>query len=145
MSDSDQWLNCIQLDLISLLVNVVFEMGLMVARYDFLEVKLILIYVRGDTFLSHFHVNWGRYDFLDEWYRAMFEPTPNWPNITFDQLFSWIGSIMVIYYFLEVNRVILSKYSFLWPIYISNIDLLQLLGLPFFSACGWISWSQISN
>ena len=27
---------------------------------------------------------------LDEWFRAMFEPTWTWPNFTFGQLFMWI-------------------------------------------------------
>ena len=29
---------------------------------------------------------------LDEWFRAMFEPTWTWPNFTFGQLFMWIGA-----------------------------------------------------
>ena len=28
---------------------------------------------------------------LNEWFWAMFEPTPTWPNFDFDQLFMWIG------------------------------------------------------
>ena len=28
---------------------------------------------------------------LDEWFRAMFEPTWTWPNFMFGQLFMWIG------------------------------------------------------
>ena len=29
---------------------------------------------------------------LDEWFRAMFEPTWTWPNFMFGQLFIWIGA-----------------------------------------------------
>ena len=29
---------------------------------------------------------------LDEWFRAMFEPTWTWPNFMFGQLFMWIGA-----------------------------------------------------
>ena len=29
---------------------------------------------------------------LDEWFVAMFEPTPTWPDYTFGQLFMWIGA-----------------------------------------------------
>ena len=29
---------------------------------------------------------------LDEWFRAMFEPTWTWPNFTFGQFFMWIGA-----------------------------------------------------
>ena len=34
------------------------------------------------------------YDFLelDEWFWAMFKPTPIWPNFDFGQLFMWIGA-----------------------------------------------------
>ena len=34
---------------------------------------------------------------LDEWFWAMFEPTWTWPNLTFGQLFMWIGPIMTRY------------------------------------------------
>ena len=30
---------------------------------------------------------------LDEWFWAMFEPTPTWPNFDFGQLCLWIGQI----------------------------------------------------
>ena len=29
---------------------------------------------------------------LDEWFRAMFEPTGTLPNLNFGQLFMWIGA-----------------------------------------------------
>ena len=29
---------------------------------------------------------------LNEWFWAMFEPTPTWPDFTFGQLFIWIGT-----------------------------------------------------
>ena len=37
---------------------------------------------------------------LDEWFRAMFEPTWTWPNFMFGQLSMWIGQIMARYDFL---------------------------------------------
>ena len=56
----------LELDLISLLVNVSCE----------LEQKLPDMTSSG----------------LDEWFWAMFEPTWTWPNFTFGQLFMWIGA-----------------------------------------------------
>ena len=53
MSDSKQCSNLLQLDIILLLVNFSFELGLMMGKYDFLEVKrVILIYVRPDSNLT---------------------------------------------------------------------------------------------
>ena len=45
-----------------------------------------------------FHVNWGqiitRYNLIwaNEWFWAMFEPTPTLSNFDFGQLFMWIGA-----------------------------------------------------
>ena len=45
-----------------------------------------------------FHVNWGqiitKYDLIwaDEWFWAMFEPTPTLSNFDFGQLSMWIGA-----------------------------------------------------
>ena len=105
MSDSEQCSNRLELDLISLLVNFSCELGQIMTRYDFLWAKwVILSTVRTDLNLTYFHfwsilhVNWGKWwpDMtsygLNEWFWAMFKPTWTWPNLTFGQLFMWIGA-----------------------------------------------------
>ena len=62
MSDSEQFSNRFELDLISLLVNFSCELG---------QIMTIHLTSHG----------------LDEWFRAMFEPTWTWPNFMFGQLF----------------------------------------------------------
>ena len=56
--------NRLQLDLSSLLVNLLDVLGQILAIYDFLEAIRVIL--------------------------AMFEPTPTWPNFYFGQLFIWI-------------------------------------------------------
>ena len=47
---------------------------------------------------------------LEEWFGAMFELTPTWPNFSFDQLFLLIKAIMTRYdSLLETSWVILSN------------------------------------
>ena len=67
MSDSEQFSNRFELDLISLLVNFSCELG-----------QIMTIYMTSHG--------------LDEWFQAMFEPTWTWPNFMFGQLFMWIGA-----------------------------------------------------
>ena len=67
MSDSEQFSNRFELDLISLLVNFSCELG-----------QIMTIYMTSHG--------------LDEWFRATFEPTWTWPNFMFGQLFMWIGA-----------------------------------------------------
>ena len=66
MSDVEQCSNQIQLDLISILVNLSYELGQIMTRYDLLG--------------------------LDTWFWAMFKSTPTWPNLTFGQLYMCIGA-----------------------------------------------------
>ena len=78
-SDSEQCLNRLQRNLISLLVNFSCEfVWQMMTRYDFLWNR---------------KVNLTRYDFL--WNRKvmweMFKPSPTWINFAFGKLFMWIG------------------------------------------------------
>ena len=67
MSDSEQFSNRFELDLISLLVNFSCELG-----------QIMTIHMTSHG--------------LDEWFRAMFERTWTWPNFMFGQLFMWIGA-----------------------------------------------------
>ena len=104
-TDSEQCSNRFQLDLIPLLVNFSYELGQIMTRYYFIWARwVILSNVRTDFNLTEFHfwstlhVDWGKiwsdmtsYG-LDDWFWAMFEPTPTWPNSTFGQLFLWIGA-----------------------------------------------------
>ena len=65
----DEWFwalcsNRLELDLIWLLVNVSFELGPIMTRYDFLCVRWVIL--------------------------SNIEPTGTWPNFTFGQLFMWI-------------------------------------------------------
>ena len=105
MSDSEQCSNQLELDLISLLVNFLCELGPIMTRYDFLWAGWVILsnvwtdlHLTYFHFWSTFHVNWGKqwpdmtsYG-LDEWFWVMFEPTWIWPNFTFGQLFMWIAS-----------------------------------------------------
>ena len=76
MSDFEQGLNQLQLDLISLLVNFSCELGSIITRYDFLEARQMI--------LSNFSYELD--DLLEAWgFSALFEPTPTWPDLTFDQ------------------------------------------------------------
>ena len=67
MSDFEPCLNQLQLDLITLLVNVSYQVGTMMSRYDFLEARrVILRNVRTDylkkleiTF-DQLDLNWGQ-------------------------------------------------------------------------------------
>ena len=89
MSDSEHCSNRLELDLISLLVNFACELGQIMTRYDFLWARwMILINVRTDAQLGQII---PRYDLLglDEWFWAMFKPTPTWPNFDFGKLFIW--------------------------------------------------------
>ena len=43
MSDSEQCLNQLQLDLITLLVNFSYQVGTMMSRYDFLEARRVIL------------------------------------------------------------------------------------------------------
>ena len=53
MSDFEQCLNQLQLDLITLLVNFSYQVGTMMSRYDFLEARrVILRNVRTDLQLE---------------------------------------------------------------------------------------------
>ena len=74
----------------------------------------------GGNFLKNCLITMTRLTFwrLDEWLLwAMFEPTPTWPDFTFDQLFIWIGQIMTRYDFLEARWVILFDLTPTWPDY----------------------------
>ena len=63
-SDFEKCSNRLQLDLSSLLVNLLNVLGQILAIYDFLEAITVIL--------------------------AMFEPTPTWPNFYFGQRFIWI-------------------------------------------------------
>ena len=110
MSDSEQCSNRLELDLISLLVNFLCELGQIMTRYDFLWARwMILSNVRTDlnidliSLLVNFSCELGqlmiRYDFLwairmilspdSEQWSNRFE---HWPNFTFGQFFMWIGA-----------------------------------------------------
>ena len=43
MSDFEQCLNQLQLDLITLLVNFSYQVGTMMSRYDFLEARRVIL------------------------------------------------------------------------------------------------------
>ena len=90
MSNSQQCSNRLELDLISILVNFSCELGPIMTRYDFL---------------------WARWFWV-------FEPTWTWPNLTFGQLFMWLGQTMISYDFLWDERfwAILSDSERFWAI-----------------------------
>ena len=43
MSDVEQCSNQLQLDLITLLVNFLYQLGTMMSRYDFLEARRVIL------------------------------------------------------------------------------------------------------
>ena len=65
------------------------------------------------SILVHLQVNWGKLwpdmtsKRLDALFWAMFEPTTTLPNLTFGQLFIWVGANN--YYFLEARWVMLTN------------------------------------
>ena len=115
MSDSEQFSNRFELYLISLLVNLSCDLG---------QIMTIYMTLYG----------------LDEWFRAMFEPTLTWPNFTFGQLFMWIGANngqiwlpmgymsdseqcsnrleLLINFSCELGQI-MTRYDFLWAIWVT--------------------------
>ena len=93
MSDFEQCLNQLQLDLISLLVNFSCELGSIITRYDFLEDRrMILSNIELERNLMLLVIQiWYNNDQI--WlprglrsdFSALFKQNPTWPNYSFGQ------------------------------------------------------------
>ena len=91
--DFEQYINRLQLDPISLLVNLSHELTHIMTTYDFLSAKQAILRMFEQTWhnslLAHIMTT---YDFLNKRCWALFEPISTWPTFAFGQLVIWIDT-----------------------------------------------------
>ena len=106
MSDSDQCSNWLQLYLIMILVNFSCELGQIMARYDFIEARwMILSNVRTDSSLTWFH--FGKKKFIWIWANNDQIWLPRGKKSDFEQMFELTFSFCVqkAYYKWRSNQI----------------------------------------
>ena len=96
MNESEQCSNSFQLSWISPFVNFLCELEQIMTRYDFLWARWVILsniqtnlnfrWIGANNEQIWLYCLYG----VDEWFWAMFELTPTWPNVTVGQICMWI-------------------------------------------------------
>ena len=67
---------------------------------------------------------------LEEWFRAIFEPTPTWPNFTFGQLCIWIGANND-QIWLHIGSLLFAPIWFYLPLFGPKMPCLSIFGITY--------------